>query len=267
VGRQSNFVSIIVTLSIVLVCRLRDAAAPVTTRRDFVSALKRELPTALKSLQHGNIAPVDLAQAAVGPGMGIFSRYSRVLEADGSTMRVRTALGLINHALAEVLGEQETDYDPSTRWAVAWFDQFGMAEGPYGIAETLSTAKDISISNLSFVRARAGKVRLLEPRELEDGWSPASVERLTVWEVAQHLIRTLEAEGEQQAAVLARTVGSVGEIARDLAYRLYATCERKGWAQQGVAYNSLVLAWPEIMRLAASTDSARARQTSYLQEA
>src|SRR5262249_16111969 len=134
--------------SIVLVCRPRAADAPLTTRRDFLNALTRELPDALKQLQHGNIAPVDLAQAAIGPGMAVFSRYSKVLESDGALMRVRTALQLINQTLDEVLAEQEGEYDADTRWAIAWFEQFGMNTGEFGQADVLARAKDTSAAGL-----------------------------------------------------------------------------------------------------------------------
>jgi putative DNA methylase len=186
--------------------------------------------------------------------MSVFSRYSKVLEVDGSAMRVGTALGAINHVLSEVLTEQEEEYDPQTRWAVAWFEQHGMEEGKYGDAELLSKAKATAIDAMTkdgFLRARAGKVALVPRDELNEDWNPTTDPRLTVWEVTQHLIRALETGGEAAAAELLRRVGALGEIARDLAYRLYTICERKKWAQEALAYNSLVVAWPEIARLAA----------------
>jgi putative DNA methylase len=254
-----------------LVCRPRSESAAIATRREFLSALKRELPDALKNLQHGNIAPVDLAQASIGPGMAVFSRYSKVVEADGSPMRVRTALQLINQSLDEVLAEQESNYDSDTRWAVAWFDQFGMEEAQYGIAETLSKAKNTAVSGMEeagIIVAKAGKVRLLKREELPADWNPAADSRLTVWEVTQHLIHKLEQEGESGAATTLATVlqqnGSLGEISRDLAYRLYTTCERKGWAQEALAYNSLVVAWPEISRLASQPGVRQPEQFSLL---
>ena len=250
-GMKSNALA----SSIVFVCRARSAEAPLATRREFMNALKRELPDALRNLQHGNIAPVDLAQAAIGPGMAIFSRYSKVIESDGSPMRVRTALQLINQALDEVLAEQESEYDADTRWALAWYEQYGMSEGPYGTAETLSKAKNTSVNGMveaGVAASRGGKVRLLRRDELPDDWDPAADGRLTVWEVTQHLIRALEKEGEAGTAALLRKIGALGDVARDLAYRLYTTSERKGWAQEALAYNSLVVAWPEIARLASS---------------
>lgn len=239
--------------SIVLVCRPRASDAPLATRREFINALKAELPTALKNLQRGNIAPVDLAQAAIGPGMSVFSRYSKVVEADGSPMRVRTALALINQSLDEVLAEQEGEFDADTRWAVAWFEQRAFQEGPFGEADVLARAKNTAINGLveaGILSAKAGKARLLRRSELNGDWDPTSDRRLTVWEVAHQLIRALEKDGEAGAAELLRKVGALGETARDLAYRLYGICERKKWSQEGLAYNSLVIAWPEIVKLA-----------------
>jgi putative DNA methylase len=240
--------------SIVLVCRPRADDAPLTTRRDFMGALRRELPAALRDLQRGNIAPVDLAQAAIGPGMAVYSRYRRVLEADGSSMTVRTALTLINQEMDAYLTEQEGEYDADTRWALAWFEQFGMNEGAYGDAETLSKAKNTSVQGMveaGIVQARGGKVRLLRREELPADWNPATEARLTVWEVAQQLILAMQEHGEEAAADLLARVGGLGETARDLAYRLYVLCERKGWAQEALAYNGLVVAWSEVGRLSA----------------
>jgi putative DNA methylase len=171
-------------------------------------------------------------------------------------MTVRTALGLINQSLDEVLAEQEGEFDGDTRWALAWFEQFGMDDGPFGDAETLSKAKNTAINGLveaGIVTARAGKVRLVKRDELSAEWNPATDKRLTAWEVTQQLIRRLDQHGETGAATLVGQLGSVSEIARDLAYRLYSVCERKKWAQDALAYNSLVIAWPELTKLAMST--------------
>jgi putative DNA methylase len=235
--------------SIVLACRPLDGSAPITTRKDFLSSLKRELPQALRNLQKGNIAPVDLAQAAIGPGMAVFSRHKKVLETDGSPMRVRTALALINQGLDEVLTELESEFDPDTRWALAWFEQHQFDEGAYGEAEVLATAKALSISHLAdagILHSRAGKVRLLRRDELREDWEPSAIARLTVWEVTQHLIRRLDQKGEKETANLKAKIGGMAEIARDLAYRLYTLCERKGWAEEAGYYNSLVVAWPSM---------------------
>jgi len=241
---------------IVLVCRPRPRSAGVASRRDFLTALRRELPDALRHLQKGNIAPVDLAQAAIGPGMAIFSLYTRVLENDGSAMGVRTALALINGTLDEVLAEQEGEFDGETRWALAWFDQYGFADGPYGVAETLSTAKNTAVNAMAEVGilvAKAGKVRLLRTDELEAGWDPNTDKRFTIWEATHHLVRALDARGEEGAADLtARLGGARAELARDLSYRLYTLCERRKWAKDALQYNALVQAWPEATRLAAN---------------
>jgi len=250
--------------SILLVCRPRTADAPLATRRELVGALRKELPEALVKLQRGNIAPVDLAQAAIGPGMAVFSRYSKVVEADGSAMTVRTALGLINQALDEILAEQEGDFDSDTRFAVTWFEQRGMADGPYGEADVLARAKNTSVAGMGeaqVVTSRGGKVRLLSRSELPDDWDPVTDRRPTAWEAAQHLTRRLEAHGENAAADLLRRLGSdYGEQAKELAYRLFSLCERKGWAQEAIAYNALVVAWPEIARRVAGTPEAEAQE-------
>ncbi len=258
-GQASNALA----SSIVLACRPRAADAPVTTRRDFLAELRRELPEALRVLRHGNIAPVDLAQAAIGPGMAVYSRYAKVLEPDGARLGVRAALGQVNHVLDEVLEEQEGEFDTDTRWALAWFDQHGHDEGRFGDADTLSRAKDTSVDGMieaGIVWSRGGKVRLLRREELEDGWDPGTDGRLTVWEVTQQLIRALESGGEQAAAELLRRVGGLGEVARDLAYRLYVTCERKKWSEVAQSYNGLAVAWPEIQRLASEGASRPIQQ-------
>ena len=239
--------------SIVLVCRQRPAGAPLATRREFVAALRDELPTALSHLQAGNIAPVDLAQAAIGPGMAVFTRYARVLDAEGKPVSVREALALINQILDEVLAEQEGDFDADSRWALAWFEQQGFDEGEYGVAETLSKAKNTSIAGIvegGILASSAGKVRLLRPDELADDWDPTTDARLTVWEAVHHLVRLLESGGETGAARLVRQLGGVAETARELAYRLYTVCERKSRASEALSYNGLVQSWPEIARLA-----------------
>ena len=239
--------------SIVLVCRQRPADAPMATRREFVAALRAELPTALAHLQSGNIAPVDLAQAAIGPGMAVFTRYAKVLDAEGNPVSVREALALINQLLDEVLAEQEGDFDPDSRWALAWFEQQGFDEGEYGVAETLSKAKNTSIAGIvegGILASSAGKVRLLRPDELADDWDPTTDARLTVWEAVHHLIRALETGGENGAAQVVSRLGTSADIARELAYRLYTICERKRRAAEALSYNSLVQSWPEIADLA-----------------
>jgi putative DNA methylase len=242
--------------SIVLVCRKRPADAQIATRRDFISALKAELPDALRHLQRGNIAPVDLAQAAIGPGMALYSRYRSVLDANAHPVSVRDALTLINQSLDESLAEQEGDFDADTRWAVAWFDQLGFDAGEYGVAETLSKAKNTSVAGMvdaGIVLSKGGKVRLLRPDELSADWSPAIDQRLTSWEVVHQLVRVMDTGGESAAAKLVSELGGKAEPARELAYRLYTICERKKRAPQALSYNALVQSWPEIVRLAQET--------------
>ena len=239
--------------SIVLVCRPRAVDAPTVTRREFVTALRIELPVAVAHLQRGNIAPVDLAQAAIGPGMAVFSRYAEVVDAEGKPLSVRQALALINQSLDEVLTEQEGDFDSDTRWAVAWFEQCGYTDGDYGLAETLSTAKVTSVAGMvaaGIVDSGRGKVRLLRPEELPAKWDPASDSRPTAWEAVHHLIRALEEGGENAAASLIAPLGASAEIARELAYRLYTMSERKKRPAEARSYNGLVQSWPEINRLA-----------------
>jgi putative DNA methylase len=173
---------------------------------------------------------------------------------------VRAALVIINQCLDEVLAEQEGELDADTRWAIAWFSQYGMEEGPYGTAETLSRAMNTSVEGMmraGVIRAVAGKVRLLRRDELPADWSPSTDSRLTVWETAQHLIHTLQNQGEFAAAALLTAAGSTAESARDLAYRLYTICERKGWASEALAYNSLVPAWSGLGDAATRVEAAR----------
>jgi len=239
--------------SIVLVCRKRAATAPTATRREFVTALKAELPQALANLQAGNIAPVDLAQAAIGPGMAAYTRYAKVLDAEGKPLSVREALALINQTLDEALAEQEGDFDADSRWALAWFEQSGFAEGEFGVADVLARAKNTSVQGLvdaGVLASTRGKVRLLKPEELPADWDPATDPRLTAWEVVHQLIRVLGSGGESAAATLVAKLGAKAETARELAYRLYTICERKKRAAEALSYNGLVQSFPEIVRLA-----------------
>ena len=241
--------------SIILVCRPRPIEAPVTTKREFLGALRKELPEALRRLQHGSVAPVDLAQASIGPGMSIYSRYSQVVESDGTPLRVRVALQMINQELDAALASQEGEYDSETRWAIAWFEQYGMQEGEYGVAETLSKAKNMSVARLEhigLVESRAGKVRLRRREELPGEWAAPNS---TVWEVAQRMIYALlegkgDMGGENGTANILRQAMSLSESVRDLLYRLYTVCERKGWTQEALAYNALVTSWTRITDLA-----------------
>jgi len=254
-GRMRDTGSNALASSIILVCRKREASAPTATRREFVTALKAELPQALAHLQRGNIAPVDLAQAAIGPGMGVYTRYAKVLDAEGKPLSVRDALALINQTLDEALAEQEGDFDADSRWAITWFEENGFAEGEYGRAEQLSKSKNTSVDGMKdagILASKSGRVRLLKPDELSDEWDPAADPRLTAWEAVHQLIRALEGGGESAAADLVTKLGIKAEIARELAYRLYTLCERKKRAPEALSYNGLVQSWPEILRLASS---------------
>ena len=260
IGRGTNALA----SSIVLVCRRRPSDAPLATRREFLTALRSELPKALQPLQAANIAPVDLAQAAIGPGMAIYTRYGRVLDATGEPMKVREALAMINQILDESLAEQEGDFDADTRWALAWFEERGFEEGEFGVAEMLSKAKNTSVSGLveaGILESRAGKVRLLRPSELPSEWDPSADTRLTTWEMVHHLIRLLDIS-EEPAADLLRRLGGVADVARDLAYRLYSIAERKKRAAEALQYNSLVGSWVEIKRMASA--EVPAEQTELL---
>ena len=249
---------------IVLACRPRPEDAPQSGRREFIGELRRELPTALRRLQQGNVAPVDFAQAAIGPGMAIYSRYSRILESNGQPMSVRAALGLINQAKDEVLGEAEADYDPYTRWSISWYDQHGFAAGEFGDANTLANAHAISVGGLrdaGIVHSREGEVRLLKPEELEKDWMPEDDSQPTIWEMTNHLVRRyfVDKLGDAETALLLTKFGGAGESARDLAYRLYSIAERRKRSQDAQGYNALVLGWPELVRLAQAAPSVAAQ--------
>ena len=244
--------------SIVLACRPRADDAPSVTRRDFAQALRRELPDAIRRLQAENVAPVDLAQAAIGPGMAVFSRYARVLEADGAPMGVRAALAEINRVLDQTLAAAEGEMDVDTRFCVAWFEQYGAAERAYGEAEVLFIAKNTSFAGLEeagVIVGGGGKVRLGRRDELEQDWDPARDRRLVDWKCAQHLVRAMTDEaggGVAEAARLAHAMGPArAEKARALAYRLHTVSERRGWAAEALACNILVASWPQIRAKAA----------------
>ena len=186
-------------------------------------ALKAELPLALAHLQRGNIAPVDFAQAAIGPGMAVFTRYSQVLDAEGKPLSVRQALALINQTLDEALTEQEGDFDADSRWALTWFEQHGFCEGEFGVADVLARAKNTSVQGLvdaGILKSSRGEVRLLKPAELAGDWDPSTDPRLSAWESVHQLIRVLESRGEGAAAELVAKLGSKAELARELCYRL-----------------------------------------------
>ena len=250
--------------SIVLVCRKRPADAPQATRRSLIAELKRELRPALKKLQESNIAPVDLAQSAIGPGMGVYSRYARVLEADGTPMTVRSALQIINQELDVYFNEQDGELDANSRFCVDLYTQNAFNNLKFGDADTLARAKNTSVAALTakgVLSAEKGIVRLLTREELPEKVDPREE---SIWLLCQQLTRAMETGGvEACAQIVAPMLGSNAERAKDLAYRLYTLAERKGWTQECYAYNALVVAWREIQSRAAELQQATPEQTSF----
>jgi putative DNA methylase len=235
--------------SIILVCRKRPADARTVSRREFLRELNAVLPEALDEMTKGSgddrspVAPVDLSQAIIGPGMAVFSKYAAVLEADGSPMSVCTALQLINRFLAE------DDFDPDTQFCLHWFEQHGWSEGRFGDADTLARAKGTSVDGVrdaGVVESGGGTVRLRKWTEYPADWDPQRDTRNPVWETLHHLIRALRQEGESSAGRLLAAVKSQAEPVRQLAYRLYTLCERQGWAEDARAYNELITSWTGI---------------------
>ena len=243
--------------SVVLVCRKKEATAEVITRAEFIRALKRELPPAIAELQAANIAPADMPQSAIGPGMGVFSRYRAVLESDDSPMSVKAALQLINKELDEYLGGIQGEFDADTRFAITWFEQNGMGKGEYGVADNLARARGIaveSVKHAGIVESEAGKVRILKREELDPDWDPATDSHLTVWECCQHLIHKLEEDGEFAAAALLKRIGPAkADAVKDLAYCLYdISASKRKDAKEATAYNALIAVWTELTRQAAT---------------
>jgi putative DNA methylase len=248
--------------SVVLVCRKKETAADVITRAEFIRALKRELPPAIAKLQAANIAPADMPQSAIGPGMGVFSRYKAVLEADDRPMTVKTALQLINAELDEYLGGIQGEFDADTRFAITWFEQNGLKAGDYGTADNLARARGISVDSVKhagIVESAASKVRLLKRDELDPEWEPSADTHLTVWECLQHLVRLHEHDGiSYDTAVMLKQIGAKAEAVKDLAYCLYDICANKRQdAKEATAYNALIADWTELTRQAASIYDTR----------
>ncbi|WP_239657042.1 DUF1156 domain-containing protein [Mycobacterium riyadhense] len=242
--------------SIVLALRPRPLSAPRTDRRQFVDALKAELPAALKELQQGAIAPVDLPQAAIGPGMAVFSRYSGVLEPDGSKMSVRSALARINEILDQVLNEQEGDFDATSRFAIAWYRQHGYGTGTFGDANNLANARNTTVDAMDrggIVSSRAGKVHLIKPSDLSANYDVLADPHTSNWEALHHLIRRLEGDGITSAGdflrkALSRPDGAVdADLVKELAHLLFRVAEANGWTKDALSFNSLVTSWPEII--------------------
>jgi putative DNA methylase len=241
--------------SIVLVCQKRPQNADTISRRDFARELREQMPLALETMIGGEtgaspIAPVDLAQSAIGPGMAIYSKYSAVLNQDGTHMSVHDALVMINREISEFLNPDAGNFDADTLFCSSWFDQFGFGTGKYGDAETLATAKGTTVKGVEtagVIQSGGGNVRLLKYDEYPDDWKPEQDERTPIWEACHHLIRVLNKQSTYEAGQLLARMPQKGEVIRQLAYHLYTLCERKKWAEEARAYNELIGAWPEIM--------------------
>lgn len=240
--------------SVVLVCRPRLVDAPMSTRGEIAELIREELIQSLQILQSQNIAPVDLAQSAIGPGMSVFSRFSRVVESDGSNMSVRSALILINSILSETLSGGESELDSETRFALTWYEQYGFKSGPFGDADVLARAKNTSIEQVvkaGLAVSRSGAVRLFQRHELNPHWNPQTDQHLTIWEIVHHILRALE-ESEAAAARIMRTLGpGLSERALQLCYLLFRTADVQRRSDESASYNMIVMAWPQLQRLAA----------------
>lgn len=249
--------------SIVLVCRKRVSNAPTSTRREFINTLKRELKPALIKLQQSNIAPVDMAQAAIGPGMGVYSRFSQVLEADGTTMSVRSALQIINQELDLFFTDQDGALDRNSRFCVELYSQYAFNEMKFGEADVLARAKGTSVQRLAdegAVYAQKGIVRLLTRDEIKES---VNEQEEFIWLLTQQLTRAMEAGGIKACAQIAAPMfGSNVENAKALAYRLFTIADRRGWASEAFAYNALVTAWPDIQSQAAQIRGRTTKQTT-----
>ena len=237
--------------SILLACRPRPAEARAVARRAFVAALKSELPEALRTLMQGAIAPVDLAQAAIGPGISVFSRYAKVREADGSDMSVRDALQLINATLDEVLGEQESDLDSDTRFAVRWYRQYGWDADSSGIADQLARSSDTSLAELQrggIFEAKGGKARLLSPTQLNEAWDPAADEHVSVWEATVRLAAVLAKDGVDKVAEFLPAVGEKVSLdaVKELGFLLFHEAEKNKDTDDAILFNGLVSSWGDL---------------------
>ena len=256
----------VLSSSIVLTCRPLEELAALATRGEFIAALRDELPGAVHVLQSGNIAPVDMAQSAIGPGIKVFSRFAKVVEADGSPMPVRQALVLINDVVSEILEGGEAEFDADTRFAYTWYAQYGYNPATSGDADTLARAKNTSLSGIADAgigEARAGSFRLFERSELDADWTPVGDDRLTVWEATQYLIAALE-RSESEASELMRLLGGFADRARQLAYVLFQKATDKGWADEASVYNGLITAWPVLQAASIETPSDTPDQATLL---
>lgn len=256
--------------SVVLALRPRLDGAPITDRRGFIAAMKRELGSALRELQQGGIAPVDLPQSAIGPGMAVFTRYAKVIESDGTEMSVRSALARINEVLDELLTEQEGDFDAPTRFALAWYRSHGYDSAPYGQAEDLARARGtavVSMERLGILSARGGKVHVYRPSDLPSDYDVLADEPTSAWEALHHAIRVLDTKGVPAAGQFLRTAtqrpdGAVDlDLVKELAYLLFQVAEKNGWAKDALSFNALASSWGDLL------DAAHAAPTSVLDTA
>jgi putative DNA methylase len=271
-GRMISVGTNALASSIVLALRPRPEDAPTTDRRGLIAALHDELPDALRRLQQGAIAPVDLPQAVIGPGMAVFSRYAKVIENDGTTMTVRSALARINEILDQVLNEQEGDFDASTRFAIAWYRGHGYTTGKFGVADDLARARNTAVETLvrdGILASAAGKVTLLSPANLPEGYDVLADDRVGAWEVLHHLIAFLERDGLPVAgAFLAsaqdRPDGAVDtELVKELAFLLFSIAERNGWTQDALAFNTVATAWPDVIQAARTVQPGTGEQAAF----
>ncbi len=263
IGRDANALA----SSIVLVCRKRDPGASVATRAEFVRALRRDLPDAIGAIRRAGVGPVDMQQSVIGPGMGVFTRYSRVLEDDDSSMGVKTALTLINRVWEEIENELDAAFDPATQVALAWFATYGFEPKPSGELITLANAKNIPLGALfssGVFHDLHGRAGLIPRTDLPADWTPATDKQVTVWECVQHTARVLSAEGggATAAAALVAQMGSKAEDARALAYRLFEIATNKGWAAEALVYNELAQEWRNLEDLAERAPARRAAGTA-----
>jgi putative DNA methylase len=258
--------------SVVLVCRKRSENAVSISRRQFQRELREEMPEALEAMIGGSsgaspIAPVDLAQAAIGPGMAIFSKYEAVLNQDGSKMSVHDALILINRAITDYLNPDSGNFDNDTLFCDDWFSQYGWSTGPFGDANTLAQAKGTSVDGVreaGVIESGGGKVRLLKWSEYPTDWDPKTDTRTPVWEACHHMIRVLNQQGEGEAGALLALMPERGEHIRQLAYHLYTLCERKKWAEEARAYNELIGSWHAIVAASSELGEHHYGQTQKL---
>ena len=271
-GRMLSVGTNALASAIVLALRPRSDDAVTTDRRGLIAALHDELPGALRRLQQGAIAPVDLPQAAIGPGMAVFSRYAKVIENDGTTMTVRSALARINEILDEVLNEQEGAFDSATRFAIAWYRQHGYLTGKFGVADDLARARNTAVETLArdgILESAASKVTLLSPAAMPRQYDVLDDDRVGIWEALHHLIAILDRDGLQAAgAFLARARerpdGAIDfELVKELAFLLFAIAEKNGWTQDALGFNTVATAWPEIVQAARMTHDSAGEQAAF----